>query len=142
MKSTKTKAAKPLSEAGDGLTGSQVTLSIAYGYTIIINCTDESVSLGTPMLVTVSNPTGKIVTMSQVPDNLPSLPISVDIPRGKADRCSDIWKNLQVVLEDSETEDYSGESEQGSDEEGGHPAEEVLPSDDRKEEELIPNPEL
>ena len=87
----------------------------------MINCTDGSVSLATPILVPVHDPTGKIVAMSQVCDNLLPLPILADIPRGKACRCSGIQKNLQVVLEDGEAEDYLGESEQGSDEEGGHP---------------------
>ena len=44
-----------------------------------------------------------------------------------------------MALEDSEAEDYSSESEQGSDEEGGHPTEEKQPRDDEKEEELILN---
>ena len=47
-----------------------------------------------------------------------------------------------MALKDK-SENYSGaESEQGSDEEGTHPKEERLPSDDEKEEELIPNPGL
>ena len=46
------------------------------------------------------------------------------------------------MLEDNDVEDYLGESEQGSDEEGGHPTEEKLPSVDEREEEHIPNPEL
>ena len=46
------------------------------------------------------------------------------------------------MLEDSKSENYSGtESEQGSDEEGTHPTEERLLSDDEIEEEFIPNPE-
>ena len=91
------------------------------------------------MLVPVYDTTGRVVAMLQVPENLLLLPISADIPKGKAGRCSGIWKNLQAVLEDSKAEDYSGESEQGSD---GHPAEEKQPSDDERQEELIPNPEL
>ena len=47
------------------------------------------------------------------------------------------------MLEDSKSENYSGtESEQGSHEEGAHPADERLPSDDEKQEKLIPNAEL
>ena len=94
------------------------------------------------MLVQIYNSTGKRVDMSQVHDKLPPPPISVDIPRGKAGRWSGIWKNLKVVLEDSKAEDCSGESEQGSYDESGQPTEEKLPSDDAREEELIPNPEL
>ena len=71
---------------------------------------------------------------SQVPDNLPSLPISADIPGGKAGRCSGVWKNLQSVLEDSKAKDYMGEGELGSDEEVDHPIEEKLLSDDEREE--------
>ena len=139
MKSAKAKAVKPLPEAGNGLTGSQVTVSTGF---MVINCTDGSVSSGIPMLVIAYNFTGKIVAMSQVPGTLPPPPISVDIQRGKVDRFSGIWKNLQAVVEDSKAEDYSGESEQGSDHDGDLPTEEKLPSDGRREEELIPNPEL
>ena len=78
------------------------------------------------MHVTVYSTTGRVVAMSQVPDNLAPQHVSADILRGKADRCSHIQKNLQLVLEDSEAEDYSRESEQGSNEEDGHPAEEKL----------------
>ena len=108
----------------------------------MINCVDGTVSSGPPMLIPVYNDTGRAVAMSQVPNNLPPLPVSADIPRGKAGRCSGIQKNLQAVLEDSEAEDYLGESEQGSDKEGGHPAEKKPPSDNEREEELIPYPEL
>ena len=80
--------------------------------------------------------------MSQVPDNLPPLPISADILRGKGGRCSSIQKNLHSLLDDSETEDYSGESEQGSNKEGGLPIEEKTISDDEREEQIIPNPEI
>ena len=40
------------------------------------------------------------------------------------------------------TEDYSGESMQGSDYEGDHPTEEKLHSDKGREYEIFPNPEL
>ena len=136
-KSSKTKVANVLSEADSGLAGSQVTVSVG---STVINCIDGTVSLGTPILGPVSDSTGKVVAMLQLPDNLPPLPISADIPRGKTGRCSSIKKNLQPALEDREAEDYSGESEQGSNKEGGHPTEEKLPSDDEREEELIPNP--
>ena len=79
------------------------------------------------MLVPVYDTMGRIVAMSQVPENLSPLSISADIPRGKSERCSDIWKNLQAVLEDREPEDYLEESEQGCDEDGDHPAEEKPP---------------
>ena len=74
--------------------------------------------------------------MSQVPEDLlPPPPILADILKGNTGRCSGVWKNLQVMLEDSESENYSGaESEQGSDEEGTHPTEERPPSDDEREE--------
>ena len=49
--------------------------------------------------------------LSQVPDNLPPPLVSADIQRGKAGRCSSIWKNLQSVLEDSDAEDYLGDIE-------------------------------
>ena len=94
------------------------------------------------MLVPVYDATGRVVATSQVQDYLSPLLISADIPRGKAGRFSGIWKNLQSALEDSEAEDYSGESEQGSNEEDGHPTDEKLPCNDEREEELIPNPEL
>ena len=86
MKSTKTKAVKPLPEADDRLTGSLVTISTG---SMVINCTDGSISLGTPSLVPVYEPTGKIVIMSQVPENLPPLPVLADIPKEKAGRC--LW---------------------------------------------------
>ena len=85
-----------------------------------------------------SHPTGRVVAMPQVPNNVPPLLISADILRGKAERYSGIWKNLQAVLEDSEAKDYLEKCEQGSNEEGGHPTEERLPSDDEWEEVLIP----
>ena len=84
------------------------------------------------MLVPVYNHPEAIVAMSQVPDNLPTPPISMNIPRGKAGRWSSVWKNLLVALEDSKAEYYSGESKQDSDEEGGYPTEEKLPSNDEK----------
>ena len=96
--SAKTKVAKPLSEAGDGPTGSQVTLSTG---SKVINYTDESVSSGTLMLVPVYDYTGKTAAMSQVPENLPPLTVSADIPKRKVGRCSGVLENLQVVLEDS-----------------------------------------
>ena len=108
----------------------------------MINCINGTVFLETPVLVPVYDSTGKVVAMSQVPDNIPPLPIATDILRGKAGRCSGIWKNLHSVLEDSEVEDYLGESEKGSDEEGDLPTEEKQSSDDKREEKLIPNPEL
>ena len=47
------------------------------------------------------------------------------------------------ALVDSQPEDYSrAESEQGSDEEGSHPAEETVTSDDEINEELISGPGL
>ena len=46
------------------------------------------------------------------------------------------------MLEDSEAEDYLGESEQGLNEEDGQPTEEKLLSDVEREEELIPNAEF
>ena len=85
---------------------------------------------------------GRAMAMLQVPENLPPPAISAHILKGKAGRCSGIQKNLEEVLEDSKAEDYLEESEQGSDEEGGHPAEEKLPSYDEREEEFIPNPGL
>ena len=76
-------------------------------------------SSDTPMLVPVYEPTGRIVAMSQVPKNLPLLPILADILKGKAGRCFSNWKNLQVALEPSEFEIYSWEeSKKGSNEEG------------------------
>ena len=83
--SAKTKAVKPMPKAGDGLTWSQVIVSIG---STVINCTDGSVSCGTPMLVLVYDSKGITVDMSQVPEELPPPPILVDICRGKTDRCS------------------------------------------------------
>ena len=100
-------------------------MTVSKGCTVI-NCIDGTVSSGTPMLVPVYDATAKIVAMSEVPDNLPPLPISADIMRGKAGRCSSILKNLQSALEDSKTKDYLEESEQVSNEEGGHSTEEKL----------------
>ena len=96
--------------------GSQVTASIG---STVIDCANGTVTLGTTNLVPVYNPTGNVVAMSRVPDNLPPPPISAVIPKGQAGRCSHIWKNLQSGLEDGEAEDYLEESEKGSDEEGG-----------------------
>ena len=94
----------------------------------MINCCNGSISLGTPMLVPVHDLTGQTMAMSQVPENLPPLAIPADIPKEKVGRCSSVWKNLQAVLEDSESDICSGsESEQGSDEEGTHPTEKRLP---------------
>ena len=138
-KSSKTKAVKVLAEAGKGPSRSQVTVLTG---SMVINCVDGTVSSGTPMLVPVYDTRGRVVAMSHVPENLPPPPISVDIPREKAGRCPSIWKNLQGILEDSEAEEYSGKSEQGSNEESGHPTDEKPPSDDEGEGELIPNPEL
>ena len=55
---TKTKAAKTLSEAGNGLTQSQATVSIGHTVTNYIN---GLIYLGTPVLVPVYSPTGKMV---------------------------------------------------------------------------------
>ena len=137
-KSSKTKA-KVFAETGKGPSWNWVT--ILSGSTVI-NCVDGTVPSGTPMLVLVYNTMGRIVAMLQVPENLPPPPISAYILRGKAGRCSGNWKNLQAVLEDSDPKDYLGESEQGSDEEVGYPTEEKLPSDNEREEDLIPNPKL
>ena len=60
MKSTKAKTSKTLPETGDGPTGSQATMSTG---STVINCTDGLVSWGTPLLVSVYDPTGKIVAM-------------------------------------------------------------------------------
>ena len=90
-KSSKTKAAKVLAEASKGLSGSQVTVSTG---STVVNCIDGIVSSGIPMLVPVYDGTGRVVAMSEVLDNFPPLPVSVDIQRGKAGRCSSIQKNL------------------------------------------------
>ena len=79
------------------------------------------------------------MSMSHVPENLPSPPILADILRGKAGKCSGIWRKQQAVPEDSEPKENLGEREQGSDEEGGYPAEGKPPTDDEREEEFIPN---
>ena len=121
--SAMTNTVKVLPKVGDRLTGICVTVSAG---STMINCIDGTVSLVTPILVPVYNSTGKVVAMLQVPDNLPTLSISADIPIWKTERCCSIWNNLQSALEDSEAEDYSEESEQGSDEEGGHPTEQKL----------------
>ena len=60
------------------------------------------------MLVSVYDPAGRTVAMSQVLENLPPPPISVDIPKGEAGRYSSVQKNLQVALKDSKSEIYSG----------------------------------
>ena len=60
------------------------------------------------MLVLVYDSKGNIVAMSQLPEDCPPPPISVDIPRRKTDTCLIVWKNLHMVLEDSESENYSG----------------------------------
>ena len=90
-KASKTKVVKVLAEAGKGPSGSQVTVLAG---SVMINCVDGTVSSGTPMLVLVYDTTGRVVAMLQVPENLPPLPVSADIPRGKAGRCLGIWKNL------------------------------------------------
>ena len=125
--SAKTKAAKPLPEAGASLTRSWIIVSTG---SMVINCTDGLFSLGTSMLVLVYNSTEKIVAMAE---DQPPPPILVDIPREKTGRCCGVQKNIQAAPEDSESENYSGaESKQGSDEVGTHSTEERLLSDDEK----------
>ena len=128
-KSSKTKV-KVLAGTGKGPSRTWVTVSTG---SMVINCTDGTVSSGAQMLVLIYNAMGRIVAMLQMPKSLPPLPVSAGILRWKARRCSGIWKNLHAVLEDSKPKDYLGESEQGSDEEGGHPTEEKPPSDDEWE---------
>ena len=46
---------------------------------------------------------------------------------GKTGRCFGVWKNLQVALENSMSENYSGvDSKQGTEEEGNHPTQTTL----------------
>ena len=73
----------------------------------MIDCTTGTVLLDTLMLVLVYDSKGNIVAMSQVAEDLPPPPISVDIPRGKTGGYSIVWKNLQAVLRDSKSENYS-----------------------------------
>ena len=97
-----------------GMTGSWVTDP---SDSAVISCTDRLISLGTPMLLPVHDPTRNIVAMSQVPKNFPPLSISADILKGKTGRCLSVQDNLQAAQEDSESEIYFGaESEQVSDE--------------------------
>ena len=77
------------------------------------------------MLMLVYDYKENIVAMSQAPGDLTPLPISMDIPRGRTGGCFGVWKNLDAAIEESGLQNYSqAESEQGSDEEGTHPAEE------------------
>ena len=118
----KTRAAKPLPEAVDRLPRSCVTV---FTGSMVIDCNNWEVPLGLPVLVPVCDAKGDVVAMFQVPEDLLPLPISVDNQGGKLRRCTVAWKNLQMMLEISEAENYSGaDSEQVSDEEGSHPAEE------------------
>ena len=90
--------------------------------------------------VPVYDAKGNVVAASKIPEDLPPLPVSLDIPRGKSGRCSIAWKNLKTAIEDSEPENNSGaQSEQGSDEEDSQPTEERTPADDKRHEEVIPN---
>ena len=79
----------------------------------VIDYTNGAVSSGKPMLEPVHDTKGNIVAMPQVPGDLCLLPVSADVQRGMAVRCSMVQKSVQVVLKDSESEKYSGaESEQ------------------------------
>ena len=50
-------------------------MTVSTGSTVV-NCVDEMVYSGTLMIVLVYDTTGIVVTMSQVSDNLPPLPVS------------------------------------------------------------------
>ena len=114
--SAKIKEVKSLPEA---LTGSRVTMSMDC---TVIDFVIGVVSLGMLMLVLVHNTKENIVALSQMPEDLPPLPVSVDIPRAKTGRCTMVQKNLQVALKDGELVNCSGaDSKQGSDEEGSQP---------------------
>ena len=76
-KSSKTKAAKVLAEAGEGLSRSSVTV---FTGSMGINHVDGTV---TPKLVPVYDATGRVVSMPQVPENLLPPPVSADTPRGR-----------------------------------------------------------
>ena len=69
-------------EEGNGLTGSSITVSTG---SMVINCTDGSVSPGTAMLIPVYDSTGKIVALSQVPEDLPPPLIWTSLGRRQVD---------------------------------------------------------
>ena len=99
LKSSKTMVEKVLLEAGKGLSGSYVTVSTG---STVINCIDGTMSSRALMLVPVYITTGRVVAMSHVPDNLPSLPVSADIPKGQGDApasgrtCNQCWKTVRL----------------------------------------------
>ena len=105
---------------------------------MVINCTNGVFSFCSLVLLSVYDAKGKIGAMPQVSqESMPS--VSLDILMAKSGRCPRAWKNLKEALKGSESKNYSGaESEQGSDEEGSHPARNRAPSDDERNEELIP----
>ena len=76
----KTKAVKPLSGVVDRLTRNWVKISTSC---MVIDCTNGTVSSGTPMLVLVYDMKIHEVAMSQVPEDLPQILISMDIPWGR-----------------------------------------------------------
>ena len=117
----KPRAVKPLPEAVSRLARSQVTVSMG---SMVTHCINGIVCLGSLVLMPVYDTIGNKVSMSDVLENLPPPPVSVDILRGKSRRCSVGWKNLQAVLEDTKSENYlEAVRKQGSNEEGSHPAE-------------------
>ena len=73
----KTKAVKSLSGVVDGLTGNWVKISTSC---MVIDCTNRTVSSDTPMLALVYDMKIHKVAMSQVPEELLQILISVDIP--------------------------------------------------------------
>ena len=90
------------------------------------------------MLVLLYDSRRDVVAISQVPEDLP-----LSHPKGISGRCSKACKNLQIILKDSEVDNYFGaKSKQDSDEEDSHPLEETAPSDYERGEKLIPNLEL
>ena len=88
-KSAKSKAVKPLLEAVDRITGSQVTMSMG---SVVIDCANGDLSFGTPILVPVYDTKGNIVAVSQVPEILSPLPILVEIPLRGRDQAGVQWR--------------------------------------------------
>ena len=91
------------------------------------------------MLVPVNDAVGRIVAMLQMLENLPPPPVSADILRGMAGKCSGIRKYLQTALEDSEHEECLGKVSKGLMKRVVTP-EDKPPSDDDREEKPIPSP--
>ena len=56
-----------------------MTINIDY---TVIDCSNNAIYLGTPMLIPMDDEKGNMIDVSQMPENLPPPPILFDIPKG------------------------------------------------------------